>query len=98
MPADNSCPWALDHNSTPHPLSSLSSDPLPQVTRAGERVARELEAAFRPLAEAAGQASKDAPWPVFDVNNNAIWIKIPKDSGALVRLRPPLSPSLAAAS
>lgn len=55
-----------------------------QVELAGERVQRELEAAFLPLLaahKAGGEPTKLRPSIAFDVANNALWVKIPKNSG-----------------
>ncbi len=44
----------------------------------------ELEAAFLPLLaahRAAGEAAKLRPSIAFDSANNALWVKIPKNSG-----------------
>ncbi|KAL4438720.1 hypothetical protein ABPG77_006324 [Micractinium sp. CCAP 211/92] len=55
------------------------------VELAGERVQGELEAAFLPLLaahRAAGEAAKLRPSIAFDSANNALWVKIPKNSAA----------------
>lgn len=59
-----------------------------QVELAGERVQRELEEAFLPLLaahQAAGEAAKLRPSIAFDSANNALWVKIPKNSGRALR-------------
>lgn len=49
---------------------------------------RELEEAFLPLLaahQAAGEAAKLRPSIAFDSANNALWVKIPKNSGRALR-------------
>lgn len=49
------------------------------------RVQRELEAAVQPLLDASKLKEEPAskrPSVIFDVNNNALWLRFPKGSGA----------------
>ncbi|KAL4440153.1 hypothetical protein ABPG75_003154 [Micractinium tetrahymenae] len=55
------------------------------VELAGERVQRELEEAFLPLLaahKAEGEAAKLRPSVTYDSANNALWVKVPKNSAA----------------